>query len=154
MKKILSYITALLLATTALVSCSAGDFVVNADAPPASDMVTDERAIIISGIVSDITADTPLEGISVFVRLYLQDNPEAAPIFSDEAYTDNNGIFIVRTGGSYEPILCVLTIEDSEDIYESQTRQIMISWDSTSFDYESNTFVMNDCNFQLNKKAE
>ena len=60
MKKILSYITALLLATTALVSCSAGDFVVNADAPPASDMVTDERAIIISGMIFGIIYTTTI----------------------------------------------------------------------------------------------
>ncbi|MBR5567538.1 MAG: hypothetical protein IKW27_02230 [Bacteroidales bacterium] len=150
MKKILSHIAALLLATTVVVSCSEGMYYDDAIVYPDSDI---GRTILITGVISDNDTSTPLEGISVSVKVYPQNDPSAPSIASAIVYTDSNGIFTTETVGAYEPLLCVLDVKDENGIYESQTQQVMISWNSPSFDYESNTFIVNDCNFQLSRSS-
>lgn len=154
MARILSHIATLLLMATAVSSCSAGTFEPSIDGSPESEGISKERSILITGVVSDNSTSALLEGISINIKVYPQDDPSASPIASEEVYSDNRGIFIAETPGADIPLLCVLTAEDKEGTYESHTKQIIVSWDSPSFDRAANMFIVNDCNIRLNRTED
>lgn len=148
MKKIILYISTLLLASAGLWSCSA-------EMMSDEDMAaTADRCIFITGIVTDMDSGNKLEDIEIEFKAYPQNNAETAPpVAVDQVYTNSEGIFTIICNGYHEPLLCVLVAKDAESLYESQTKQIMVTWSGPSYDHDSNMFVVNDCTFQL-KKAE
>ena len=107
--------------------------------------------MLVSGSVSDVSGNA-LEDITITLKAYPQDDTAAAPLTSETTYTSNKGTYSIRTIGAAEPLLCIITAEDMNGIYENQTQQVLISWKGMSFDEASNMFVVNDCNFQLSKK--
>lgn len=133
---------ALLSAATAVLSCSA---------EMNDEILFTERTILVTGSVSDISGNA-LEDITITLKAYPQDDASAAPVASETAYTSNKGTYSIRAKGADEPLLCIVTAEDINGIYENQTQQLLISWKGMSFDEASNMFVVNDCNFQLSKK--
>lgn len=136
-------------AMTALVSCSTG-----MDKEPSHDMSesSDSRSIIITGAVTDAHDAYPLEDITIHFQAYPQDAPDASPIMTDEVYTTSNGTFTIHENvETYKSLLCVLTASDPDNIYASQTKQVIVTWGGTSYDKKSGTFVVNDCIFHLNK---
>ena len=150
MRTRIAHILILLLAATVAVSCSKADMAIE-------DMAGKPRvrSILITGAVMDAQSGQALENITIHLRAYPQDSPDASPIIIDEVHTNSNGEYTVQIYGDFhEPLLCTLSTQDSKDTYETKTNQVIISWSGTSFDKSSGTFVINDCSFQLNKKSE
>ena len=54
--------------------------------------------------------------------------------------------------GADMDLSCIVTAEDPDGIYESQNKQIFVSWKGVSFDEMTNTYIVNDCSFVLNRK--
>mgnify|MGYP003457266671 FL=1 len=149
MRTRIAHILILLLAATVAVSCSKADMAIE-------DMAGNPgvKSIVITGIVTEAQNGQPLENITIHFKAYPKDSPDAAPIIIDEVHTNSNGAYTIQTGVEiYYPLLCTLSAEDSKDIYESKTNQVIVTWSGPSFDRNSGTFVVNDCTFQL-KKAE
>lgn len=146
MKKLVTYLMMLLSGMTVLPSCSMEMFDAEADIPGAS------RSIFISGVVCDAQTGQALEDIKIAFTAFLQDDTDADPALSDEVYTGNKGTFTIQTpeteAGS---LVCKLTASDQKGLYESHTKQIIVTWRGTSYDREMNMYVVNDCNFKLTK---
>lgn len=136
------YMVALLSVTTAVLSCSMEMY--DAEVPYS------ERTMLVTGSVSDLDGKA-LEDITITLKAYPQDDAAASPIVSESAYTSNKGTYSIHAKGSEMPLLCIVTAEDMNGTYESQTQQVLISWKGMAFDETSNMFVVNDCNFQLSK---
>lgn len=152
MKNKILNILMLLSAMTALLSCSkemAGGIHGDAIGNP------DIRSIIITGGVTDAESGQPLEDITIHFKAYPQDAPDASPVIIDEFHTTSSGTYTVHASGPiYESLLCVLTAQDANEVYESKTNQVIVSWSGMSYDKDAGQFVVNDCIFQLNKKSE
>lgn len=132
---------AMLLTATAASSCSVGmDFEVGKPG------LGTERSILISGQVMDASGNM-LEDITIDFNAYLQNET----VSSETVHTDSKGRFSITTEGAQESLLCTVTAQDKDGIYESQTKQIIVTWDGPSF--QDNLFVVNDCNFHLNQKG-
>lgn len=147
MKKILSYALSLLLCLAALSSCSKA-FDVEMD----MGEVNNERSIYITGAVTDSDTGELLENIQIEFNAYLQADLDSPAVISDAVFTNSNGIFTIYCEGSESKLTCTLVAEDPEGLYKSQTKQILVSWSGTSFDKDNNTFVVNDCSFNLKKE--
>ena len=148
MKKLVTYILLTLLGTTMLSSCSMEVF----DADSSITDRDEQKELIITGLVTDSDNNTALEDISIYFRAYPQAEPDSSPIMNDEVHTGNNGIFTIQaTSTDSGKLLCTLTAEDPKGIYQSQTKQIIITWKGTSYDKKLQKYVVNDCNFQLRK---
>ena len=148
MKKLMTYFLLALLGTTVLSSCSMGVF----DAEPGIIGDGESREVIITGLITDAESSKALEDITVYFKAYPQDKPDAGPVMTDEVHTGNNGTFTIQAPtGDPGNLLCTLTADDPTGIYQSHTKQIIITWKGTSFDKELQKYVVNDCNFQLRK---
>jgi putative lipoprotein (rSAM/lipoprotein system) len=148
MRTRIAHILTLLLAAAAALSCSKADMSIE-------DMAGNPRvkSIVITGIVTDAQNGQPLENITIHFKAYPKDSPDAAPIIIDEVHTNSKGEYTIQIYGDFhEPLLCTLSTQDSKDTYETKTNQVIISWNGTSFDKNSGTFVINDCSFQLSKR--
>ena len=143
----ITYIVALLSVATAVLSCSAE--AMKQDPEALNPYI--ERTILVTGSVSDLYGNA-LEDITITLKAYPQDDAAASPTTSMITYTSNKGTYSIRAKGSDMELMCMITAEDAKGAYESQTQQVMISWKGMSFDETSNTFVVNDCNFQLSRK--
>ena len=77
---------------------------------------------------------------------------DSAPMIMETVYSNSKGEFSILTEGADTDLFCIVTAEDPNGVYESQTRQILVSWEGVSFDRLSNTYVVNDCSFVLNRK--
>ena len=139
-------IAALLSVATAVLSCSVGVF----DAMPDMDGALPEKMISITGAVCSHDGQL-LEDVAITFKSYLQNDMDAAPITTETVYSNSKGEFSILAEGA-DIDLCILTAEDPSGLYESQTIQILVSWEGVSFDRLSNTYVVNDCNFVLNGK--
>ena len=149
MKKLITYVLMALLNTAALSSCSVEMF------DPDGDSIGDagHREMVITGLVTDLEGDKVLEDITIRFDAYLQANP-GRPVITDEVHTGNQGMFTIQA--SYADsgnLMCILTAEDPKGIYQSLSKQIIITWTGTSYDKKLQMYVVNDCNFQL-RKAE
>lgn len=150
-KKILN-IFMILLAAAVCSSCSVDMF-----DGLALDMSSGERlrSITITGAVTDAQSGKPLEDITIYFKAYPQDTPDARPIISTEVHTTSNGTYTIQESEPIdESLLCVLTTQDANGVYESKTNQVIVSWSGLSYDKTSGQFIVNDCSFQLNKKSE
>lgn len=143
----ITYIAALLSVATAVLSCSVGDY----DAFPRPDEEAKERSILITGSVSNQDGQA-LEDIAITFKSYPQDDVTAAPISTETAYSNSKGTFSLQADGADIDLFCIVTAEDPGGIYESQNQQIFVSWKGVSFDEMTNTYIVNDCSFVLNRK--
>lgn len=143
----ITYIAALLSVATAVLSCSAGDF------SPMEDMKAPlfEKSILITGSVYSQEGQ-PLEDITITFKAYPQADVKADPISTETAYSNSKGTFSLQADGADMDLFCILTAEDPDGIYEVQTKEIYVSWKGVSFDEMTNTYIVNDCSFILNRK--
>lgn len=142
-RTLITSMVALLSVATAVLSCSDGMY--------EGEIPYLERTMLVTGSVSDMGGNA-LEDITITLKAYPQDDVAASPVTSETRYTSNKGTYSIRAKGADMPLLCIITAEDMNGVYESQTQQIMISWKGMSFDEVLNMFVVNDCNFQLSRK--
>ena len=143
LKIISAYLAALLLTSTAVLSCSAGAY--DMMESPEADM---PRSILISGAVSDQNGNA-LEDISVTFLVYPYDDYTANPLFTETVYTNSLGIYTLRCSEINEPVRCIVAANDPKQSYQSQIIEVIVSWTGDAFDQETNTFVVNNCNFIL-----
>ena len=143
----ISYIVALLSLSTVVLSCSV-------EAMP-QDSVTanpyQERTILVTGTVSDMNGNA-LEDMTITMKAYPYDDATSSPLTSETTYTSNKGTYSIHAKGASMQLMCMITAKDQDGVYESQTQQVIVSWKGMAFDEASNMFVVNDCNFQLNRK--
>lgn len=147
MKRLITYALMVLLGTTVLFSCSEGL------AAPDMMETPDGRhnRFIISGLVTDAQNDKPLNDIKIRFEAYPQDKINTVPIATSEVYTTSEGIFFIEvTGLDSTPLHCILTATDPQTYYQDRKTNVIVSWSGPSYDAYNKTFVVNDCNFQLN----
>ena len=143
----ITYIAALLSVATAVLSCSVGIY------DTMSDMEGELLAKRISITGSVCSRDGQLlEDVAITFKSYIQNDIEAAPINTETVYSNSKGEFSILSEGADVDLFCIVTAEDPNGVYESQTCKIVVSWEGVSFDRLSNTYVVNDCNFVLNRK--
>ena len=140
-------IAALLSVATAVLSCSVGVF----DAMPDMEGALPEKMISITGAVCSQDGQL-LEDVAITFKSYLQNDMDAAPITTKTVYSNSKGTFSLEAEGADINLLCILIAEDPDGIYESQNQQIFVSWKGVSFDEMTGTYIVNDCNFVLNRK--
>ena len=143
----ITYIAALLSVATAVLSCSAGNYEYYPD--PAGPKP--ERSILITGSVCD-KGGQALKNISIAFKSYPQQDADANPISTETVYSSSNGEFSIHAEGADMDLICILTADDPEGIYESQNLQVFVSWKGVSFEERTQTYIVNDCNFALNRK--
>lgn len=146
-RTIISYMVALLSVSTAVLSCSVEAPVQNPDAMEPYK----ERSILVTGSVSDMDGKA-LEDVTITLKAYPQNDAGASPVTSETTYTSNKGTYSIHAKGSDMQLMCVITAEDMSGVYESLTQQVIISWKGMAFDEYTNMFIVNDCNFKLNKR--
>lgn len=142
-RTLITSMVALLSVATAVLSCSAGMY--EGETPYL------ERTMLVTGSVSDMNGNA-LEDITITLKAYPQEDATASPITTETRYSNNKGTYSIHAQGADMPLLCIITAEDANGVYESQSQQVIISWKGMSFDEVSNMFVVNDCNFRLNRK--
>ncbi len=145
MKRTLIHIFILLLTAAIAASCSVG-----MDLEVGKPGLDGQRNILISGQVMDASGNV-LEDITIDFNAYIQNDAGGSTVSSETVHTDSKGRFSITAAGAQEALLCTVTAQDKEGRYESQTKQIIVTWNSPSF--QDNLFVVNDCNFHLNKKG-
>lgn len=147
LRKFITHTAALLSVATAVLSCSVGLY----DAMDELEGVMPEKNILITGSVCNQDGQS-LEDIAITFKSYPQDDVNAAPISNETVYSNSKGTFSLEAEGADIDLLCILIAEDPDGIYESQNQQIFVSWKGVSFDEMTGTYIVNDCNFVLNRK--
>ena len=122
-------------------SCSKAEF----------SMLSGEGTLIVSGIISDQDTATPLKDITVTYKAY---SSKGRLLETKTAYSSGEGIYTVETQGYTSEINCILTASDAQGSYSESQIELNIDWNGPSFNEETNTFVVNNCNFYLKKGAK
>ena len=120
-----------------------------------SEKLDGDLKIVVTGVASDVVSNTPLTGIKITFSAYKENSISILPLASQTVYTNSDGIYTIQAEGFSEAITCTITaesIEQDEVQYEEITSRIVVTWSGDSFDEETGTFFVNDCNFQLKKK--
>ncbi|MBQ7811316.1 MAG: hypothetical protein IJ394_02025 [Bacteroidales bacterium] len=146
MKRDIFNILMMLLTLSAAFSC---------DALVMNDAVTDsegDMSLAITGTVSDLETDAPLEGIKISFTAFPKGNPGGVPLQEKNVYSDNHGTYMVEASGFSHEITILITATDTEDVYEGSVNEIDITWSGVSFDSHQEKFIVNDCDFKLEKK--
>ena len=141
MKRKIIYILVMLLALPAAFSCEDMNLGVNAD-----------YRLVITGTVSDFNTNAPLEGIKVSFSARIQGDTKGKPLYEVNVYTDNRGAYTIDMDTYRTSVTCTITASDTEDIYISSANEVEVTWSGVSFDSFSSTFVVNDCDFKLERK--
>lgn len=128
-------ITIMLLALTFLCGCSKerkldGDF-----------------TVVINGTVSVAATGEPVEGVQITFKAI--DTNHSKELISRTIYTDSNGSYMIESEGFYSPLKCILDVTHPD--YNGIMKTILVNWNSSSYDDETNTFFVNECNFHLEK---
>lgn len=113
-----------------------------------------DHKIVISGAVSELGTNNPLQGIKVTLQALPANVLYPLPILTLSEYTDNNGTYSISAGGFSDVITCKVTAASADPetmSYAPASQEHHISWSGPSFDEEKLTFFVNDCNFQLAK---
>lgn len=145
MNKLILNTLILLLASTAVLSCS--HVYMDAEMPADADALLE---LSVSGTASDISTGQPLEEIKITIHAAEQPDGSETNLISKTAYTDNSGKFTISADGFRNQTTCMIIAEDPDGIYEDAIQEIKISWSSTSM--LGNVFYVNDCDFYLEKK--
>ena len=135
----IKYISILwLLLIAAFCSCSSYDMA-----------VPDEVSLVISGTVSEITSEKPIENVEIIFEAYVG-NEMKDPIINSNSYTDDNGTFSIKTDGYNTPSIRCL-IKTCHEEYISVQKEMIINLTEISYDEESATCFINDCHIHLEK---
>ncbi len=149
MKKHIRYIFALLLSSTAVLSC-ANDLIPNEEDPIFDAGGTSDSSMYfslsISGSATDEEAGTALEDVQITVEAYQFDKN----VYTKTAYTDNKGRFNIAWDGYRKPTSIKATAEDRNGTYKPCDHEIRISWDS-SYNMKDGVLYINDCDFYMQK---
>ena len=108
--------------------------------------------LLVTGTVSSLMDDAPIEGIEVTLTAFSQRGQ--TELAKDSCTSGHDGVFILTLSDIQDKMVCIIKAKDREAIYESAERTIIISWSDTSFDQQTSTFIVNDCNFKLNINAD
>lgn len=111
--------------------------------------------LTVNGVVSDVTSNLPLSGMKITLSAYAENSPSLLPDASKTVLTDGKGVYTIEATGFSGPVTCMITAESPEDAkvkYETVTNKVVVTWSGNSFDAESNTAFVNDCNFQMKKE--
>ena len=145
--KSLLHITALLLTSMAVLSCS---MEMEDGSLMESNGVNDSNSVMVNGIIAD-EDKTPLEGICIQFEEFITVNGEEVLFSSTTAHSDKTGMYTIYIQGAETTMRCVAKATDGNGIYQTQTKEIFVTWDGPSFDKDSKLFVVNDCNFIMKK---
>lgn len=149
-RNILKHILILLLASTAVLSCSPG--MVEEIEELKGQTNSNEYNLLISGSASDMDTSLPIEEIKITLTATEKTADGRTTSHEKSAYTDNEGVFTLKINGFKGHVTAVLTAEDPNGNYKSATHEIpLITWDS-SYNMSGNDFFINDCSFYLEKK--
>ena len=140
MKRYLFYISLMLLALPAAFSCS--QFTVNEG---------EDHRLVITGTVSDFNTDAPLEGIKVSFIARIKGDTKGKPLYEMNVYTDNHGAYMIDMNAYPNPLTCTITAGHEDKAYKSSVNEVVVTWSGTAFDSFGQIFVVNDCNFKLEK---
>lgn len=140
----------MLLASTALLSCSVPDMIND----PSMDIGGTGNTLVITGTVSDISDDTPLEDIKLTLHATEMTGTANATSGKATSYTDNKGMFSLRASGFTGEISCIVTAEDLKGTYKSGRNEIpLVRWDM-GYNMKDGVFYINDCDFHLEKSKK
>ena len=106
--------------------------------------------IIISGTVSEVIGNTPIEGMKLLFQAYNPETNSNAPITAINAYTDSHGAFSITAEGFTSAVTGILSTDHQD--YSTITKELLITWKGTSYDPATRTFFINNCDFHLEKK--
>ena len=130
-----------LLSIAAFCSCSPGSL----DGGYTGEGMT----LIISGTVSETASKQPLEGVKIMFQAYESEGNPDLPAITQNAYTDSHGAFNIKAEGFSSAVTCILTTDHPD--YSSVRKDILINWKGTSYDFQTRTFYVNDCDFHIDK---
>ncbi|MBO5420239.1 MAG: hypothetical protein J6A22_09190 [Bacteroidales bacterium] len=99
-------------------------------------------SLYISGTVSYIEDMSPIKGVEIYVNDSLM------------CTSNVQGAFQMFLKNMENEVELRLTAIDNNGIYSSVDKIVLISWSETSYDSQRNAFVVNDCDFQLEKADE
>ena len=143
MQKLLNIITFWLLSMAAFCSCTSTE--------EHSITATDgTRTIIITGTVSEAAGKAAIEGIKLIFEAYDPESSSSAALTTINAYTDSQGTFSITAEGFTSAVTGIITTDHPD--YKNVSKQVMITWKGTSYDPETRTFFVNNCDFHLEKK--
>ena len=118
-------------------------------------MLDGEFAIAVNGVVSDVATNAPLKDIQVTVSAFATNSLSVMPLISKTVMTEADGTYSFKVFGFSDPVTCKITAmskEDAENRYETMTNKVVVTWEGNSYDPDSKTFFVNDCNFQMEKE--
>ena len=114
-----------------------------------------EFAIVVNGVVSDVVSNAPIKDIQVTFSAFATNSLSVMPLISKTASTKSDGTYSFKVFGFSDPVTCKITAmskEDAENRYETMTNKVVVTWEGNSYDPDSKTFFVNDCNFQMEKE--
>ena len=114
-----------------------------------------EFAIVVNGVVSDVVSNAPIKDIQVTFSAFATNSLSVMPLISKTVSTKSDGTYSFKVFGFSDPVTCKITAmskEDAENRYETMTNEVVVTWECNSYDPDSKTFFVNDCNFQMEKK--
>ena len=146
MKRFISNIIILLLASTAVLSCSLNMDIIN-------DMTNADRdtyMLVVTGTASDLNTGEPIEEIKISLHAAEHGGSGEGTLVSKTTYTDNSGRFSISAEGFKSETTCLITAEDPNGKYNKASQEINITW--SNINMVDGTFYVNDCSFYLEKK--
>lgn len=146
MKKNIFNIIMMLLTLSAAFSCDA--LVMDQQ----TDKLKGDGKLMISGTVSDSQTASPLEGIRISFSAFEKSAENGLPLMEMNVYTDNHGTYTIEAEGFSEDLTCLVTATDTEGAYKGAVQEVTVTWGGVSFDMSNDTFIVNDCDFKLEKK--
>ena len=111
----------------------------------------DGSRILITGTVSELESAQPLKDIRITFKAYAASESGAVPLIAEETWSKEDGVYAIAAPGHQMPLRCTIIAEDMSSAYEGQMHEISVTWSGPSYDKKHNSFIVNDCNFQLQK---
>lgn len=115
------------------------------------NLLNGDGTVIISGIVADIQTCKPLQDITISFEAR---TPKGRIIDTRTSYSSSEGIYTIEASGFSTEIECRLTAHDDDNLFSEHEIIISIPWNGPSFNPTSNRFVVNNCNFFLQKNND
>ena len=143
-------ISALILTAAVAMSCSS---VLLLD-PKDKAQVVEDLKLTVNGVVSDVTSNAPIEGMKITLQAYAENSPSLLPDATKTVFTDDKGVYTIEATGFSGAVTCIVTAQSPEEAdvkYETTSNKIVVNWSGSSFDAESNTAYINECNFQMSR---
>lgn len=114
-------------------------------------MLVGEGTVIISGIVSDQNTGALLKDATITYESY---DLRGKMIQTKKSYSSSNGTYVIEANGYTSKITCTLTASVTDGSYSESQIELNVDWNGSMFNAETDTFVVNDCNFHLQKSAK